>query len=320
MSDAIVERTLPRPGRRYDTLGLVITTIALAALGIALPALGVSGYVRTLVYYGAFYLALGQAWNIMSGLTGYLSFAHGALSGIGAYGLVIAMNADWPMGASLAAAGAAAVLASLVIGATSLRLRGAAFTFATLFFQELMLLAVRKLPFAGGPGGLVLEQILPEWIAYVGMILLAAVATIGFALIRRSRLGIRVLAIKGDEDAAASVGIAATRLKLILFCVSALVAGLAGAVHALFTASLYPDVAFSVDLSLIALAVPLIGGVATASGPALGALLYVGLREVLQLFAPSAHLTILGLLLLAVVLFMRDGIGPTLARLVRRAR
>ncbi|HST75777.1 MAG TPA: branched-chain amino acid ABC transporter permease, partial [Acetobacteraceae bacterium] len=181
-------------------------------------------------------------------------------------------------------------------------------------------LAVRKLPFAGGPGGLVLEQILPEWIAYVGMILLAAVATIGFALLRRSRLGIRVLAIKGDEDAAASIGIAATRLKLVLFCVSALVAGLAGAVHALFTASLYPDVAFSVDLSLIALAVPLIGGVATASGPALGALLYVGLREVLQLFAPSAHLTILGLLLLAVVLFMRDGIGPTLARLLQRAR
>jgi ABC-type branched-subunit amino acid transport system permease subunit len=60
--------------------------------------------------------------------------------------------------------------------------------------------------------------------------------------------------------------------------------------------------------------------VATASGPALGALLYVGLREALQLIAPSAHLTILGLLLLVVVLYMRDGIGPTLARLVRQSR
>ena len=89
--------------------------------------------------------------------------------------------------------------------------------------------------------------------------------------VRRSRTGIRLLAIKGDETAALSLGIASARLKLALFCGSAAIAGAAGAVHGLFTASLYPDVVFSVDVSLTALAVPLIGGVATVSGPVLGA-------------------------------------------------
>lgn len=306
--------------RPHGIVAVIVATLGLAALAEALPWLGVSPYARTLVYYVAYYLALGQAWNLMSGLTGYVSFAHGALAGIGAYAVVIALNGDWPMAGALAAAMVASVLASLVIGATSLRLRGTAFTFATLFFQELVLLLLRKLPFTGGPGGLVLDQILPLWVPYVMMIAVAAGSTILLALTRRSRLGIRVLAIKNDEVAAAAIGIHATRLKLILFCASAGIAGLVGAIHGLYAASLYPDTVFSVDISLIALAVPLIGGVATVSGPLVGAVLYVGIREVLQVIAPGAHLVIVGLLLLAVILYMRDGVVVEIARRRRRRR
>jgi branched-chain amino acid transport system permease protein len=311
----------PMPPQRSTIWAGVVAALAFAALAGALPWLGVSSYARTLVYYAAYYLALGQAWNLMSGLTGYVSFAHGALAGIGAYAVVIALNGDWSMAAALLAAVAAAVLASLIIGATSLRLRGIAFTFATLFFQELTLLIMRKLPFTGGPGGLVLQDILPIWLPYVMMIALAAGATIAVALLRRSRAGIRILALKGDETAAVALGIDATRLKLVLFCASAAIAGFAGATHGLFAASLYPDVVFSVDISLVALAVPLIGGVATAIGPVVGAVLYVGIRELLQVAAPGLHLTIVGLLLLAVMLFLPEGVAPALALTVRlRAR
>ena len=310
----------PSPGRRRGIVAVGMATVGLAVLAEALPWLGVSPYARTLVYYVAYYLALGQAWNLMSGLTGYVSFAHGALAGIGAYAVVIALNGNWPMAAALGVAIAASVLASLVIGATSLRLRGTAFTFATLFFQELVLLILRKLPFTGGPGGLVLDEILPLWVPYAMMIVAAAGATLILALTRRSRLGIRVLAIKNDEVAAAAIGIHAARLKLILFCVSAAIAGVVGAIHGLYAASLYPDTVFSVDISLIALAVPLIGGVATVSGPLVGAVLYVGIREVLQVIAPGAHLVIVGLLLLAVILFMRDGVVVEIARRRRLRR
>ncbi len=297
----------------------VLVTVGVAALAAALPWLGVSSYVRTLVYYTAYYLTLGQAWNLMSGMTGYVSFAHGALAGIGAYAAVIALNAEWPMAAALVAAVATAALASLVIGATSVRLRGTAFTFATLFFQELVLLVLRKLRFTGGPGGLVLSEILPVWLPHVMMMALAAGATVAVAILTRSRFGVRVLAIKHDETAAAAVGIDATRVKLLLFCASAAVAGLAGAVHGLFAASLYPDVVFSVDISLVALAVPLIGGVATASGPVAGAIVYVGIREALQLVAPGLHVTIVGLLLLGVVLFMNQGVAVAIVRAVHRS-
>jgi branched-chain amino acid transport system permease protein len=298
----------------------VIATIAVAAIAAALPWFGVSSYVRTLVYYTAYFLALGQAWNLMSGLTGYVSFAHGALAGIGAYAVVIAMNAELPLWLALISAIIASVLASLIIGVTSLRLRGIAFTFATLFFQELVLLVVRKLSFAGGPGGIVLQEILPIWLPHVLMMVAAAGATIILLLIKRTRMGVRVLAIKDDETAATAIGINATRLKLVLFAVSAGIAGFTGAVHGLFASSLFPNVVFAVDISIIALAVPLIGGAGTAMGPVAGALLYVLIREALQVIAPGLHLTIVGLLLLAVILFMRDGIVPVLSRLMARGK
>jgi branched-chain amino acid transport system permease protein len=95
------------------------------------------------------------------------------------------------------------------------------------------------------------------------------------------------------------------------------VAGAAGAIHGLFTASLYPDVVFNVDVSLTSLAAPLIGGVATAAGPALGALLYVGVGELLEIFAPGLHTAVIGLLLLLVILFMPSGIGPFVAARLR---
>src|SRR5258707_370284 len=78
----------------------------------------------------------------------------------------------------------ASLLASLVIGATSLRLSGTSFTFATLFFQELVLLLLRKLPFAGGPGGLVLEEIFPVSQPYLLMMAAATGATLVVLVLR----------------------------------------------------------------------------------------------------------------------------------------
>lgn len=304
-------------GLKVSSRGLTALVAATLLIGVAIvqPWMGTSTYTLTLIYYVAYYLALGQAWNLMSGLTGYVSFCHGALAGIGTYAMVLAMNGKWPMAVSMGVAGGTAMAASLVIGATALRLRGIAFTFATLFLQELLLLVMRKLPFVGGSSGLVLRQIIPVSTAYILMVTLAIGATLVFAFIRRSRMGIRVLAIKNDELAAAALGINTTSLKMVLFCVSAGIAGLVGAVHALFVATLYPEVVFSVDLSIMALAIPLIGGIGTVLGPVVGAVVYVGIREVVQVIASSAHLLILGVLLLCIILFLRNGIIGTAARL-----
>lgn len=300
-------------GKGLPGLAALLACLLIGLLAAALPWFGASRYAQILVYYVAYYLALGQAWNLMSGMTGYVSFAHGALAGIGSYATVMTMNAGLPLWLAVAAGAAAAALGSLVIGATSLRLRGIAFTFATLFFQALTLLVLRKVPATGGPGGLALQEILPIWLPQLMMIALATIATVIVMLVRSSRTGIRLLAIKGDESAALSLGIASARLKLVMFCGSAAIAGLAGAAHGLFTASLYPDVVFSFDLSLTALAVPLIGGVATAYGPVAGAVLFVGVGELLQIFAPGLHEVVIGTLLLVIILFMPGGLAPFLA-------
>src|SRR5258708_3550052 len=88
-----------------------LAIMGLGAIGAALPSLGVSSYARTLVYYGAYYLALGQAWNLMSGMTGYVSFAHGALAGIRSDAAVVALNAELPVVAGLGCGGLASPLA-----------------------------------------------------------------------------------------------------------------------------------------------------------------------------------------------------------------
>lgn len=299
--------------RVLRSIGAVVL-LAIAVLAAILPFLQVSSYVRTLVYYTAYYLALGQAWNLMSGLTGYVSFAHGALAGIGAYAAVIYLNMGVPLPLALAGAALTTIAASLVIGATSLRLRGTAFTFATLFFQELVLLLVRKLPFAGGPGGLVLQDIYPIWVPHVLMVVIAVLSTILVMGFQRTRTGLRIRAMRDDQPAADAVGIDATRLKLALFALSSAVAGLVGAVHGIFASSIYPNEVFSVDISIVALAVPLIGGAGTGLGPVMGAVLYVALREALQILAPNLHLAIVGLVLLLVVLLLRDGIVPAVLR------
>jgi len=305
---------------RANTGLAAAATIALCVAAASLPFLGVSAYLTALVYYAALYLALGQAWNLMSGLTGYVSFAHGALAGVGAYAAVIILNAGYPVAFGLMAGVAASALASLFISITSLLLRGVAFTFATLFFQELALLFTRKLEITGGAGGLVLSKIMPVWLPYVLMVATASSATLLVLVLLNSRAGIRLLAIKNDEDAAAAIGIEARSRKVVVFCASAIICGLVGGTHALFTSALYPDVVFQVDLSLIALAVPMIGGVGTAFGPVLGAILYMGAREILQVIAPALHLIIVGFLILLVTLLLRDGLGPELLRLWRRMR
>ena len=279
-----------RGGTAQDIRALlpgVLLTAALALLAVALPALGASRYVLTLIYYLAYNIVLGQSWNMMSGMTGYVSFAHGALAGLGAYAAVVAMNAGWPIPAALPAGSLVAVAGSSVVGASSLRLRGVAFTFATLFFQQLALLILRKLPASGGAGGLALQDILPVALPQMLMVGLAALATIAVLALRRSRTGIRLLAIREDEVAAASLGIGVTRLKLAVFCASATIAGAGGAVHGLFTVSLYPDDVFSVDVSLTALAAPLAPDAASrGAGVAAGrvAMTLLDLRDVAKRF------------------------------------
>lgn len=277
---------------------------------LLLSSMNVASYTQVVIYNVAFYAAMAQAWNLMSGFTGYISFAHGGLAGIGAYASILAMNAGAPLSVAVLVAAGAAALASVVIGLPSLRLRGIAFAFATIFFQAAILIVANKAtPLTGGSQGKASAAIVPLEHLLIGMLLVAGVATATIYCLRRSRLGLRLLAIREDETAARSLGIRTVRLKLGAFAASAAFAGAAGGLNAFYLATIFPAGVFNLKGSLEPLVIALIGGAGSAVGPAVMAGIYGYYQDLLQTLGSELQLTLLGLLLVVVVLFARQGLA-----------
>jgi branched-chain amino acid transport system permease protein len=300
---------LPRRPSLWRLAG-ALAALVVVALALSLPMWGLDSYTLAIVYNVAFFTALAQAWNLLSGFTGYISFAHGALAGIGGYAGILAMNDGASFVVSILAGAAAAVLASIVIGLPSLRLRGIAFAFATIFFQAgVLILANKATPITGGSRGLSSQHIMPLEQLLTAMVVVAASATLAVFLLRQSRLGLRMLSIREDETAARTIGIRTVRLKFAAFAISAFFAGAAGAVHGFFLATVFPFNVFDIQTSLEPLVIALIGGAGSAGGPLVMAGVYAVSQEALQSLGSELQLSLLGAILVLVVLFARDGLA-----------
>lgn len=303
-----------RLSRAWVVLGAVLILLG-SVLGMLLPQTPLNSYTISVAYSMAFFVAVAQAWNLMSGFTGYISFAHGALVGVGSYAGVLAVNHGWSLPTAIFAGAAAATVASMLIGLPSLRLRGIAFAFATIFFQAIALIVAEKaVSITGGSQGLASVEIVPIDELLVAMAAIAGVATLVVHLLRASRLGLRLLAIREDETAARAIGIPTIRLKLGAFAVSAAFAGAAGAVHAFFLATLFPLSVFDISTSIDPLVVALLGGSASAFGPVVTGAVYALSQESLQHLGSELQLSLLGVLLVLVVLFARDGLAGIVTR------
>ena len=245
--------------RRLLVGGTLLVGGALAMM--AIPVFGASGYAVTLAYYAAFYVGLGQSWNLMSGLTGYLSVAHAAFLGIGAYTAVLLMNAGQHPVVAMAAAVTVSGVAAFLVGLPSLRVSGLAFAFTTLFFLEICRLTVTLwTPVTGGGAGVYATRLFDANHMYYLMVGAALLTTLVVLVVRHSQVGRELVAIREDEEAAESIGINATKLKLITFTASGALAGFVGAVHGAFLGYLLPISVFALELTLIAIALPLING------------------------------------------------------------
>lgn len=298
------------PSHRPAVLVGLSLVAAIVVVCCLLPELGVNSYVQSVAYTVAFFAAVAQSWNIMSGFTGYISFAHGALVGVGSYAGILAANHGAGLPVTVLAGAAAALVASVLVGLPSLRLRGIAFAFATIFFQAAALLLAQKLkPITHGPRGLPATEIKPIGDLLVAMVLIAGVATALIVLLRRSRIGLQLLSIREDETAAQVAGIATVRLKLGAFAVSALFAGAAGSVHGFFLATLFPSSVFNVQGSIEPLVISLVGGPATAFGAPAMAVVYGLSQEYLSDLGSELQLALLGVVLVLAVLFAREGLA-----------
>jgi branched-chain amino acid transport system permease protein len=291
---------------------LISFWVGTVLVGLALLApFGVNEYHQSFLLQVFLVIALAQAWNLISGMTGYVSFGHAAFFGVGAYAGALFLTWGYPWWLAILQGAGIAALISVPIGFLTLRLRGPYFAIAMLGLNEVgRVTATLWVDLTGGGSGMTISpSLLPSLdVKYFTMLAIALGATLLIAWIHRSRFGLELRAIREDEEAAEMVGVNTTRNKVTAFVLSALIPGAVGAVYAMYTSYIDPAAAFDPARNIEMIVVVLFGGSGTVWGPIIGAATVMVLREMLWAQFPAAHLAALGVLLLFVVLYLPGGL------------
>ncbi len=280
------------------------------------PLAGASGIQLFTVTQVFFWVVLASNWNLIGGMTGYLDFGHAVFFGIGAYTMgILVTNTSLAFSPSLSFwqalpwTGICATLFALLIGSATLRLKGPYFSIAMLstFAATRELIRIIR-PITGGGSGLDLPPVLNRLGDYYFMLGLMAIVVALMWWIRRSELGMSLVAIREDEIGAEMRGIDTTKHKLFAFAVAAFFTGICGAFWAWQNTYIDPDVVFFQNRNIIMIMMCMLGGLGTVWGPVIGALLLYLLQDVIWSNLAEYHLLVLGLLLITLILFVPYGI------------
>jgi branched-chain amino acid transport system permease protein len=307
------------------------TIIAAAALLAFVPRLGLPSFYDSLLYLVLNWIVLATSWNILSGYTGYFSFGHGAFFGAGLYTTsTLLARYDWPFLWTLPVAAAVACALGVALGAVVFRvkgIRGEVFALLTLAVTFVVGTVVVNTPIDGGNGvSLAAVQVpaigpTPSSTFYL-LALAAATLTMLVAWgITVSKFGAGLFAIHDDEDAAEVMGVPTYRYKLLALAVSCALAGVAGGIHALFLSYVTVGEVFTITVPLTVVLMSVLGGTRHWAGPAVGA---VAITLLMYSFTAADHAlagkAAVGMILIAAILFMPDGILPRLQRVFSRGR
>jgi branched-chain amino acid transport system permease protein len=279
------------------------------------------------------------AWNMFSGYSGYIALGHAVYFGTGAYTLALAathlgFKGGWDVFALVPAAGVVAGLMAIPTGLVALRVRRHTFVVITIAYLFIFQLAASNLGFTSGTSGIQVPTPFPNgpnslWAAatyndpfyYVASVILVATVVLSW-LVRHSRFGLQLMAIRDDEERGRGLGVRTGRVKLTAFTISAIPVGMAGAIYAYFIGQIFPNTAFDplFDVSIALMA--FLGGLGTVFGPLLGALVLESLQQyfTVQFGSTQVYLIIYGALFLAVVLVLPRGVIPSVEQLLGQWR
>jgi branched-chain amino acid transport system permease protein len=291
---------------------------ACAAVCAALPLL-LGTYALGVALSLAAWIALAESWAVFSGLSGYISLGHAVFYGVGAYVTVLLWQSV-PLWIGIPLGGLAAGLLALCLGWPCLRVRGPYFVILTLGISEFIKYVVISAEAALGRQGRLLLGTPNLTVLFEAMLLLAVLGVASLYIVRSSRLGAGLLAIREDEVAAEAVGINAAVLKILAFTLSAFIPGMVGGLMILRTTYFEPLQAFSPTTSFTIVTIAILGGSDEAAGPVLGSLFLVLLSELLWTRAPEIYMIILGVLLIVFVLFVPEGLVGRAQRLFAPAK
>ncbi len=310
--------------RIVKLVGLVAFFVVLAAF----PQVFSDPAVTTIAVFTLLYATATTAWNIFSGYTGYIALGHAAYFGIGSYALAL-MCKGWNVPGGylpfllVPVAGLIAAAFSVPLGWISLRTRKHAFiviTIAIFFIAQLMAFNLHDI--TNGSAGLELP-IPTEWSGkffnlpfyYVALVMLLVALGVSW-WIRNSKYGLGLLAIRDDEDRALGLGVKTGPSKLVAFVISAFFVGMVGALHAYFIESIFPAFAFDPLFDIAVALMTFLGGLGTLAGPILGAFILEPAQQyfTVQFSENGYYLIVYGILFLATILLLPEGIIPTLRK------
>lgn len=320
-------RTAALPSGQQRALRIAILVLAVLLL-LSLPRLG-SYPSEVLVMTGIFVL-MGLGLNIVVGYAGLLDLGYVAFFAIGAYVMAIFTSPEitwFPITTgfwlALPFAVLTATMAGVILGIPVLNMRGDYLAIVTLGFGEIIRLVALSdwlKPLIGGSNGITripkpaafgVAFDNPQKLYYlvlVGCLVAAFIAT----RLKYSRLGRNWMAMREDEDVAQAMGIDLVRNKLMAFATGAALSGLAGAIFASKLTSIYPH-SFNLLVSINVLAVIIVGGLGSIPGVVVGALVLVGLPELLREFA-EYRLLVYGAVLVFMMLKRPEGLLPEARR------
>jgi branched-chain amino acid transport system permease protein len=301
-----------------DLLNKNRNTAALIVAGtlvLALVPLFASGYVISLCLLLYANIALATAWAFFSGATRYISLATAAFFGVGIYVLAVA-HVYMPVPLALVVAAIVGFLVALVIGLSTLRLRGVYFVVFTFGLTELIhqVLNWWEIKINKTVSRYIFTDVSNTGI-YETLLLVAVLTIVGSWYVSQLRLGYALRAIGEDETVARHSGINTTRVKVICFALSASVMSFVGAVLALRYPYVDASIAFNNTWSFQVLIAALLGGAGRAWGPAVGAIPLVLLSEFLAGTFPHHFSIALGLCFVVIVYFLPGGVTRLLLRL-----
>jgi len=285
-----------------------ILAAVLMALAAVTPWIG-NRYHVSFMFFLLMYLAMTATYDLVGGYMGYINLGHGAFFGLGAYmyGITVAQGGH-PVLALAFAAVAAGTFARL-IAVPLFRLRGVYFAIATFGILKLLeVLAVNIDHVTGGTPGLSTPptaSTLPTFYLMLG----AAIVAMGLNVwVANSRLGLGLVSLREDEEVAEAAGIDTRRLKCNVLMLSAVVPGVVGAIYMWQLTYINPTTAFGFEFSFAPIIMAMLGGTGTLAGPLVGTVFLSLVEELLWSHLGYLHLTMYGIVLVLVGIFMPGGL------------
>jgi len=288
----------------------LLAALVIGSILLALYPMVATGYSIRFMLQLFMWVALAQSWNLISGLTGYVSFGHVAFFGTGAYTAAILVTTHaWHWAPASLTGGIAGVVLALIIGYPCLRLKGPYFAIAMLGLNEVMRVLVSYFEgLTGGGLGISLPILYASVQIYYAMALAAIAVTVTAYLIISSRFGLRLMTIREDEIAAEAMGVDTARYKLYAFLLSAFIPGVVGGLYARDQGYIEPLSVFPLLTTVTMIVMALFGGKGTVWGPVLGAVLLFSFQELVWARFLYLHQILFGAIIVFVVLIMPRGI------------